>query len=222
MAIVGRKYEDGLSWGSYGCSVNHSRGASVCSNSKTVSERIVDQSILALLSKAVRSKDFKKWVQNAMALAAQEHAREKAANNQEVRLEREIKDQEAKIQKVGQALIDSPDSDFLHRALRAEEGKLRDLRHALAKASVPKNPAPVPEVTLDQVLSVLDQVEKVAAKSPARVREVLAGVIEPVIRLGRSGRPSRQGPPAMSEQRRQLGARHLERQADGTDPSRRP
>jgi hypothetical protein len=45
-------------------------------------------------------------------------------------------------------------------------------------ASVLKEATPAPKVSLEQVLAVLEQVEKVAEKAPARAREVLAGVIE--------------------------------------------
>ena len=132
------------------------------------------------LSKAVRSNNFRKWVQNAMALAAQEHAPEKAANDQVARLEKDVQAQVAVVERIGNRVIEVGASDFLREKLRAEEAKLRDLRNALAKAGVPKNAVQVPEVTLDQVLAVLDHVEKVTEKSPARAREVLAGVIEPV------------------------------------------
>ncbi len=79
----------------------------------------------------------------------------------------------------GDRLIEVGASDFLKERLRAEETKLRELRHALALASVPRSATPAPQVSLDQVLAVLRQIETVAAKSPARAREVLAGVIEP-------------------------------------------
>jgi hypothetical protein len=181
MSIVGRKYEDVLSWASYGCSTNHSRGDSVCPNKKTVSERIADRSVLALLSNAVRSKDFKKWVQDSMALAARQHAKAKEANDAVSRLEKDVQAQAAAVERIGNRLIEVGASDFLKERLRAEEAKLRDLRHALAKASVPKDAAPAPKVSLEQVLAVLEQVEKVAEKAPARAREVLAGVMEPVV-----------------------------------------
>ncbi len=181
MSIVGRKYENGLSWASYGCSVNQSRGESVCPNKKTVSERIADQTVLALLSSAVRSKDFKNWVRDSMALAARQHSKNKAANDAVARLEKDVQTQTAAVERIGNRLIEVGASDFLKERLRAEEAKLRDLRHALAKASIPKQAAPARKVSLDQVLAVLQQVERVAAKSPARAREVLASVMDPVV-----------------------------------------
>lgn len=72
MSIVGRKAQDGLTWASYGCSVNHSRGATVCPNSRTVSERIADATVLELLTNAAKSREFKRWVQEAMTLAQRE------------------------------------------------------------------------------------------------------------------------------------------------------
>jgi hypothetical protein len=45
---------------------------------------------------------------------------------------------------------------------------------------VPQGTAPAPKVSPDQVLALLAQVEKVAERSPAQAREVLASVIEPV------------------------------------------
>jgi site-specific DNA recombinase len=179
MSITGRKAENGLSWASYGCSANHSRGASVCPNAKTVSERIAGRTVLALLSKAVKSQEFKKWVQDSMTLAARAHEREKAEGDKVSRLEKDVEAQAAIVAKVGDRLIEVGASDFLKERLRAEETKLRELRHALALASVPRSATPAPQVSLDQVLAVLRQIETVAAKSPARAREVLAGVIEP-------------------------------------------
>lgn len=109
-----------------------------------------------------------------------EHTKQKAANDAVTRLEREVQQQAATVEKVGLRVIEVGASDFLRERLRAEEAKLRDLRHALAKASAPKSPAPTAKVDLSQVLALVAQVEKVAAKSPSRAREVLAGVLEPV------------------------------------------
>jgi site-specific DNA recombinase len=179
MSIVGHKAENGLRWANYGCSANHSRGPSVCPNRKTVSEKIAGRTVLALLSRAVKSQEFEKWVQDSMALAAREHAKEQAENDAVARLEKDVQAQAAAVAKVGERLIEVGASDFLRERLRVEEAKLRDLRHALAKASVPRNGAPPPQVSLDHVLAVLREIETVAAKSPARAREVLAEVIEP-------------------------------------------
>jgi hypothetical protein len=38
----------------------------------------------------VRSKDFKKWVQDAMALVAREHAKRKSANDEVARMEKAV------------------------------------------------------------------------------------------------------------------------------------
>jgi hypothetical protein len=45
------------------------RGDAVCPNRKAVSERIANTTILKLVNDAVKSKDFKRWVQLAMQLA---------------------------------------------------------------------------------------------------------------------------------------------------------
>jgi hypothetical protein len=49
------------------------------------------------------------------------------------------------------------------------------------EGSVSNDAAPARKVSLEQVLAVLEQVEKVAAKNPGRAREVLAGVMDPVV-----------------------------------------
>jgi hypothetical protein len=116
-----------------------------------------------------------------MALATRRHAQEKAANDAVTRLEKDVQAQAAAVDRIGNRLIEVGASDFLKERLRGEEAKLRDLRHALAKASIPKDAAPARKVSLEQVLAVLEQVEKVAAKNPGRAREVLAGVMDPVV-----------------------------------------
>jgi hypothetical protein len=179
MIIVSRSAENGLSWANYGCAVSRSRGESVCSNRKTVSERIANKTVLTLLSDAVRTKEFKAWVQGAMTLAAREHAKDKAENDAAVRLEKDVQTQAALVEKIGNRLIEAGASDFLTARLRAEEIKLRELRHALAKASLPKRATPVTKLDLEVVLALLKNVEKIAEKDPARAREVLATVIEP-------------------------------------------
>jgi hypothetical protein len=70
-----------------------------------------------------------------MALATRRHAKEKAANDAVIRLEKDVQAQAAAVERIGNRLIEVGASDFLKERLRGEEAKLRDLRHALAKAA---------------------------------------------------------------------------------------
>jgi hypothetical protein len=70
-----------------------------------------------------------------MALATRRHAQEKAANDAVTRLEKDVQAQAAAVDRIGNRLIEVGASDFLKERLRGEEAKLRDLRHALAKAA---------------------------------------------------------------------------------------
>lgn len=179
MIIVSRSVESGLTWANFGCSVSRSRGTGICANRKTVSERIANRTVLRFVDEAVRSRPFKRWVADAAALAARQHARQREENDAVARLERDVTAQAATVEKIGNRLIEVGASDFLKDRLRAEEAKLRDLRHLLAKASIPRRPAAPPELSLDQVLAIVKRIDSIADAEPARAREALAALIEP-------------------------------------------
>ena len=98
------------------------------------------------------------------------------------KLEAAVRAQEARVEKVASTLLDVGASEFLTAKLRQEEEKLRDARQALAAAATPKRVArAMPTVTVEQVLAVLDDVERISRDAPRQARDVLATVIEPVI-----------------------------------------
>lgn len=165
MTITGRHYDRGLSWANYGCSANHSRGASICPNGKTVSERIANRGVLALLSRAAESPRFRQWVEGAVA--AVERARAKGSEGGErAELEGQVRAQEAKVARTADLLVEMG-ADALKAKLRAEEAKLLELRARLARAAALEAPRVVRKVSVDQVVAVPRSVERVAEKAPA-------------------------------------------------------
>jgi hypothetical protein len=60
----------------------------------------------SILVHALRSKDFKRWVQESMALAARQHSKAKAANDAVIRLEKDVQAQAAAVERIGNRLIE--------------------------------------------------------------------------------------------------------------------
>jgi gamma-glutamyl:cysteine ligase YbdK (ATP-grasp superfamily) len=56
------------------------------------------------------------------------------------------------------------------------------VRQAIAAAATPKRAArALPKITIEQVLAVLEDVERIGREAPRQARDVLATAIEPVI-----------------------------------------
>jgi site-specific DNA recombinase len=180
LTIVSRSGKDGHRWSNYGCSARHAKGETACSNRKTVSELRVNRAVLGALVEFVRSPNFTTWVQDAMQAA--EAAQTKTEDGTFRKLQTAVQAQEARVEKVASTLLQVGASDFLKAKLRQEEEKLREARQALAVAATPKRTArALPKITIEEVLAVLEDVERIAREAPRQARDVLATVIEPVI-----------------------------------------
>jgi hypothetical protein len=69
-------------------------------------------------------------------------------------------------------------SDTLAAKLRAEEAKLLEAREALARASVPASPPPLPRAySTAAVLAVLDHSAEAASKKPQKAKALLRAVV---------------------------------------------
>ena len=86
------------------------------------------------------------------------------------------------MEKLATTLLEVGTSEFLTAKFRQEEEKLREARQAVAAAATRKRTAlPAPKITVEQVLDVLKDVERIGRKAPLKARDVLATVIEPVL-----------------------------------------
>jgi site-specific DNA recombinase len=165
--IVSRSGKNGQRWSNYGCSARNSKGETACSNRQTVSELRANRAVLSAIMEFVRSPSFAEWVQDAMRTAEESEAESDDGGLR--RLEAAVRAQEARVEKVASTLLDVGASDFLKGKLRQEEEKLREARQALAASLAPKRAArPLPKITIEQVLAVLEDVERIgAARHPA-------------------------------------------------------
>ncbi len=180
LTIVSRSGKGGQRWSNYGCAARHAKGATACSNRRTVSELRMNRAVLGALMEFVRSSDFTAWVEEAIHAA--EEARTRPADDGLRKLETAVRAQEARVEKVASTLLEVGASEFLKAKLRQEEEKLRDCRQALVAAAAPRRAArPLPKITMEEVLAVLEDVERIARDAPRQARDVLATVIEPVI-----------------------------------------
>jgi site-specific DNA recombinase len=179
-SITISRYEKvGRSWASFGCSTRHGKGRSACSNSRTISEAVIDGELLQVVLEAVRSPKFEAWVAAGMAL--EERAQVKP-DDPTKKLEAAVRAQAARVEKVAEAIATIGCSETLARKLREEEAKLRQARAALARVAPAKKPADAgPKPTVEQVLAVMRDVERVYRKDPRLAREALASVMEPVL-----------------------------------------
>lgn len=119
------------------------------------------------LMEFVRSSDFRAWVTEAIQAA--EEARTRPDDGGVRKLETAVRAQEARVEKVASTLLEVGASDFLKAKLRQEEETPRECRQALGTAATPKRAArPLPKITVEEVLAVLEDVERISRHAPPR------------------------------------------------------
>jgi len=172
-SIVGARGE----WANYGCSAHHTKGSTICSNKKTISERRVTESVMQGLVDYVQSPSFKAWVEESTAAAARALAR--TTGGEELRLTAAVLAQAARVEKTLTALIELGVTEAGRARLASEEKKLRDLRRQLAEVSVP----PEKRVVLDlrQAARAFEDIGALVAVDPQAARARLFRYLNPVV-----------------------------------------
>ncbi|MGC3999593.1 MAG: recombinase family protein [Anaeromyxobacter sp.] len=162
----------------FGCGAHKSKGSAVCSNSRTIVESrlvrlLIDNVLDTLEDPATRERYL-------AAFEAEVARYQPATDAERVGLEREIAETQGRIGRLTDALARVGFSDALGNQLRAEETRLNGRRQRLA-ALAPVVAAAIPRPDPEKLILYLRRVEKLALEAPAEARELLEGLIGPVV-----------------------------------------
>jgi site-specific DNA recombinase len=175
MIVVHRTTKDGHSYATLGCTTNKSRGAAICSNSRSISERKVRTAVLEMLKTQLNAPDLVERFVKVFQKKLGELQRADLAPDQTAKL---LREQERRVKNLYEALTKMGWSEGLAEQIRGEEEKLSVLRSKTAeRARVRPATIPHPKIIEGYIRNVLTIVEG----DPARGREILARHIQPLV-----------------------------------------
>jgi DNA invertase Pin-like site-specific DNA recombinase len=174
MVVSAIRMKAGKRYANFACSARRYRGNLACQNNHTIGENKLNRKILAAVRGVFESPEFARWVDETVREKEAKRAKAKTPASQ---LEHDIRSQEARVEKVTEAVAEVGMSAALRAKLATEEGRLRELRKKLT--GLPRKPAP--QVAPEAVLAVMREATGSALSDPARARQALAGLIQPVL-----------------------------------------
>jgi hypothetical protein len=177
MTIVGRKKKNGVAYSRFGCTAHYSRGAAICPNGLTVSEKKISGTLVEALKEKLDRPDL---VARFVAKFKERTASlRKGVSSATEQIDRRIRDGERRVANLTEALAKAGWSDALAEKLRDEEaqlGRLKGERVGAAKgtgATVVPHPATIAGY-LKNLLGLLET-------DPARGREILSRFVAPIV-----------------------------------------
>lgn len=181
MSIVGGTVRGDKRLVNYGCSTHHAKGSTVCSNTKRISERKARQSVVQFAIDFLQSDQFRRWVEagRRRAQEGQEHALQ--ANDKVAAMAAEVRAQEAKVERLVDALTRVEVSESVTRRLKTEEAKLVEMRGRLTALARSGKPKELPAINVETLIADLRSLRTLTEKDPAAAREALQGVVESVV-----------------------------------------
>ena len=138
--IVSRRQQNGgFGYANFGCTVNRSRGDSICANARTVSERKVTQATIGALRAELTTPALLERFQTTFTRAFKE-SNGGAADREHKAIEKELANAETRVKNVTAALAKIGFSEALATQLAEEEKRASEVKARLqqASASAPK------------------------------------------------------------------------------------
>ena len=176
MTVIGRKMKAGVSYTRFGCTAHASRGASICSNALSISERKASQTLVnALRDKLDRPELVERFISVFRQRVAAGLAHKPQADAPDARL----RDCERRIANLTEALAKVGWSEALAAKLREEEATLGTLKSERASAARQAPPPAIPDQAT--VAGYLKNLFAVLETDPVRGRELLSRFVSPVV-----------------------------------------
>lgn len=172
MSIHGQKIKNGIRYANFACSANRSRGASVCPNGASISEKKITEALLG----ALRDLATDSTLVDAYVRGFERRLVKGKAKPQTGDTERLLREAEGRVANVTKALARMPDSEALYSQLATEEATVKRLRAEVTKA----RPAGAPRVAPDRAkvrAGIAATLNDITTGKPERAREILARVI---------------------------------------------
>lgn len=187
MTIVGRKMKNGVSYARFGCTAHYSRGASICANALSVSEKKASRTLVNALKQKLDGPDLverfvAKFKQRTTELRS-EGSRGKDDS------ERRVRDCERRIANLTEALAKAGWSDALASKLREEEAQLGKLKAERTAAAKETGARVVPHPTA--IAGYLKNLFTLLETDPVRGREILSRFVAPIVMTPESEGPAR-------------------------------
>lgn len=186
MTVVGRKVKGGKRYARFGCTAHYSRGAAICANALTVSERKVSGTLVGALREKLDRPELvqgfvRSFQRRAATLANQNPGGRAAAEGRIRECERRIANLTDSLARIGW-------SDSLAERLRDEEAQLGRLR-AERTAATRRAPPSVPEPSA--IAAYLKDLFPLLEADPVRGREILSRFLAPVVMTPETESPVR-------------------------------
>lgn len=177
MTIVGRRMKAGVSYATFGCTAHSSRGAAICGNSLTLSEKKASRMLVNALKEKL---DDAELVERFVSGFKKRTAVLRAENvSPEDEADRRVRDCERRIANLTESLAKVGWSDALAAKLREEEallGKLKSERAAAAREGAPRV-LPHPTAIAGYMKNLFALLET----DSARGREILSRFVAPIV-----------------------------------------
>ena len=130
--IVSRRHKNGVSYANFGCTVNRSRGDSICGNARTISERKVTQAVVGALNTELTTPDLMERFQASFTKAFK-HVNGGTADRELKALEKELASAEMRVKNVTGALAKIGFSEALAVQLAEEEKRSGEIKARLTE-----------------------------------------------------------------------------------------
>lgn len=177
MSIRSKRVKNGVTYTSFGCTSYYSRGAAICSNNMTVSERKASEAIIGALQGLTaddRVADaFRGWFDERLG------ERNASVEGDHADLDKRIRDSELRLKNVTGALARVGWSEALGAELKAEEQRLAQLRAERAQAYSRGTLVAAPDPK--EIAGFLRGLVGLLEVDPAKGREFLVRHLAPVV-----------------------------------------
>lgn len=186
MTVVGRKEKAGVSYARFGCTAHYSRGASICANGLSISEKKASRTLVDALKEKLDRPEVVETFIASFKQRTSELNRENGAGADDA--DRRVRDCERRIANLTESLAKLGWSDALAAKLRDEEtqlGRLRSERSAAAKDA----PRVLPHPTA--IAAYLKNLLALLEADPTRGREILARFVAPLVMTPETEGPAR-------------------------------
>jgi hypothetical protein len=175
IAVVHRRTKAGYNYATLGCTTNKSRGAAICTHSRTISEKKVRIAVVDMLNAHLTAPDL---IQRFVATFEKRLSEYQKGDSKNDETAARIREQEGRVRNLYEGLAKMGWSQALADLLRDEEAKLAALRTAaVQRAMVPANVLPHPRIIEGYLRNVLTLIEG----DPIEGREILGRHIQPLV-----------------------------------------
>ena len=187
MTIVGRKAKAGVSYARFGCTAHYSRGAAICSNGLSLSEKKASRTLVNALKEkldgpGVIERFVAKFKQRTTTLRSEGSSGKDDS-------ERRVRDCERRVANLTESLAKAGWSDALASKLREEEAQLGKLKSERSAAAKEPGPHVVPHPTA--IAGYLKNLFALLETDPVRGREILSRFVAPIVMTPEVEGPSR-------------------------------